>query len=154
MKSLLVVAVLLGVPAAAQAENWRVVGYNRDYPAIVTFVDADSVRRTGNSAEVKLQYYLEGANMSVDERSVQRRRVNCTTFNYQMLAQQYYIGKTLQPAKPLSKGESPSAEGSIDKGIADAACGRPNYMSETVADPARYSSDYFADLAYEDEEDY
>lgn len=148
MKYLYLAAMLAAFAAPAQAENWRMTGYNDDLPAIIVFVDTDSVSLNGDSVNFTLRVYGEGNTADTDELSIQRRSGSCSDVSYQVMSEQYYVGTKLTKETNTPGEIITSDYDTIDESTMDSVCGVVDYVSERIEDPAQYAGDHFAELAH------
>lgn len=149
MKYRYLAAALAVFSTSAQAANWREAGGTDEYPAVIAYVDTDSLSRNGNQARFAIRMYQEGTTNS-DALWSQIWSVNCATTAITVESSSYYLGIALQeqsstPAAPFT----PVAQ-SVDLNIVSSACGNVAYQSGTIADPGQDAADLFDDLAYED----
>lgn len=142
------VASLAATPA--DAETWKLVGDNTTLPAIVVFVDYDSVVRNGDIASFKVRLYTEGEMPETDKLFIHRREASCSNYSYFMLDQQYYIGNLPESDDSVPSKIIQPPDGTIDRSLIDMVCGRRQYLSGPISDTTAYASDYFSDLAAEE----
>jgi hypothetical protein len=150
MKRILSLVAAVAASAPAYAVDWRVVGDNTDLPAIIAFVDRDSVKQSGGYADFVLIYYLEGETEATDVGVRQQRRAQCPGSGFQVLSERRWLGPTEQPQEAVDQTFKNAASGSIDQAVIDMVCGTRVYNSAKIADPDQYAKDFFADLAYEE----
>jgi hypothetical protein len=151
MKLLFGIALAFAGAAPAYAVDWRLVGNKYEYPAIVAFVDHDSITRSGGFADFTMIYYVEGQSEATDVGVRQQRRAQCPGTGFQILSERRWLGPTEQPATTIDQTFKSATAGSIDLSAIEMICGTRVYNSEKIADPDKYAKDYFEDLAYEDD---
>lgn len=151
MRFLLGAALALAVSAPAHAVSWRLVGNNDEIPAIVAFVDADSVQRSGDTVSFVLIYYVEGETADSDIGVRQQRVAICSTTNFQVSSERRWIGPTEQPEVAVDTKFTVAGAGSIDESSINMVCGSQAYIGGPISDPDSYAKNYFADLSYEED---
>lgn len=146
MRSLILPALALAtmtVPAtAAHAESWRLAGTISEYPALVAFIDADSLSRFGDSAQFTVRQFDEDV---IDGWLDQKINAKCSTMTYTVLnTKNYDAGKLTSDSDKVEEvGTAPV--GSVDEMMLWMACGKEPLPAAT-SDPLGYADDFFLGL--------
>lgn len=127
---------------SASAESWRFAGYVEEYPALVAYVDADSLVRSGSIADFTILQFDEDFGSDWLKQHI---RADCTKTGYSILD-----SKTLENGVVKDAEGEPSAvdeikAGSVDELVIDLACGRAK-MPAATPDPAKDAAKIFASL--------
>lgn len=134
-------AALAVISSSAQAENWRNADYTEVWPALIAYVDTDSVSRSGNEVGFSALMYQEGSTPSLDESWSQRWVANCASIVYVVQSSTHYVGTTLESQSGISS-YTPAA-GLTAENMVKSACGQRNYLTDTIADPNADANDFF-----------
>lgn len=143
MKYLFYAAAVAAISTPAYAESWRSVNEWTDYPAIITYVDTDSISYVGNDIELTYREFIESQFDNGSNNFVQRRRLNCSSNTYTILNHQYYSGSTPQGDPSQDSTRYDAKENTADRRLQDAVCGKTSYLTGPVSDPSYDAEDFF-----------
>ncbi len=127
---------------SAHAESWRLAGYVEEYPALVAFVDADSLRRSGSRADFTILQFDEDYGSDWLKQQIS---TDCSKTGYAILDSKTLENGVVKNAEGEPTSVDDIKAGSIDELIINLVCGRAQ-MPAATPDPARAATDIFASL--------
>lgn len=141
----LMAALAMAVPA--KAEQWRAAAENEQHPMTLMFIDAASVKTSGNYATGWVLTVLEDDSSGDRDwnHSVIFRKIDCTGKKSMMVHSKFFMNDSLLEDNEDPGDWLPIREGSMIEGVADIMCGRGEYLTDVVADPIALSNAYFAE---------
>lgn len=138
----------LGAASPAYAQQWRAAAENTDKPQTVMFVDEAGLTREKDwvTADVLTVMAEEEGSPRDWNYSILRRKVDCAKGQTQILTSRFFrddhqLGEDNRASEWL-----PIREGSVFEGVADAMCGRQDYLTPVIENPVALSRLYFSEL--------
>ena len=136
---------LLTAPAGAQ--EWRAAADNTQAPLTVMFVDVAGLVREKDIATGDVLTV-----MADDERSARdwnysifRRKIDCARGQSQIVSSRFYKNDIVLGEDRRASDWFPIREGSVFQGVAEAMCGRQEYLTPPVENPVALARVYFAE---------
>lgn len=144
-KHLLPLLVLLAAAEPAAAQGWRRAAEGGDKPnRTVYFVDAGSIRRTGNTIRFWTTTVWEEMTADRDfNRSVTLRDGDCNEMTSAVVQNMFYDGTKLLETDTDPRQAVHHSPDSVMYGVLNIVCGRENYEAEGTTDPAAAARSWF-----------
>lgn len=130
---------LIAAPCTVSAETRRAASKGK---TAVEFVDSDSVSRLEDKVTFRSQSIPSTPMAGGVNRIVQTKQVDCAAWTMQSLDAVYYDGGTVVLRDPAAAAKGIAAN-SVAESIAQTICGRRDYLSAPLPDPAAYAADHF-----------
>jgi hypothetical protein len=147
MKYVLLAFVAATLAMPVHAATWRLAVEISDQPAVLMFIDSDTVVPAGNFYEFELLYFVEGETVETDRTGAQRQQISCNPATIRLLSDRNWIGEVEQPQSQIDPASAAPAKGSVAEALINVICDKQSYLTGAVADPYRYADDYFSALA-------
>ena len=135
---------LLLVPAAAQAESWRLAGGGGQRPGrFISFIDSDRIVRTGDTVTFWEQQVLESPDRTGTVRQIVRYWANCRTKEHRGLDVSYFKADGRVNNYGADERSTIAAPGSVMASVIETVCGnRP--LGEPIPTPEATARAYWS----------